>query len=89
VDEEPNEHLQVDLLAAEGQTFADQVSDTQAQGGVEAFDMLSAPDAVETTEDDGLASGEAVCVTDRPQIGNREQVDFATTRRLLHHLADR
>jgi len=59
VDEEPNEHLQVDLLAAEGQTFADQVSDTQAQGGVEAFDMLSAPDAVDLLRKSGRArSGE-------------------------------
>ena len=72
MDEEPDEHLEVGLFAAERQATAHQMGQSQAQRGVEAFDVLSASNPVQCTEDNAFVGGQAVCMTDRIEIWRRE-----------------
>ena len=69
MDEEPDEHLQVGLFAAERETSADQVGQSEAQGGVETLDVLGPTNAVQCAKNDAFIRAQAVCMTDRVQVG--------------------
>jgi len=77
VDEEPHEHLQMGLLAAERQAFPDQVGDPKAQGGIEPFDVLGAPDDVQRVEDHAGIHLETIGMTPRFEVRRGQAVPQA------------
>ena len=69
MDEEPDQHLQIDLFATERQTFPYQMSQPETPGRVEPFDVLGASNPVERTKNDALVDGQTIGVTPGFQVG--------------------
>ncbi len=72
VDEEPDQHLQVDLSAAERQTFPDQMGDPKPQGRVEPLDELRASNLVQRAENDAFVGSQTIGMTPGFQVGRGE-----------------
>ena len=60
------------LLAAERQPLADQISDPEPQGSIEAFDVLCPADDVQRTKNNAFVGTQAVGMTYGIEIRGRE-----------------
>ena len=57
MDEEPDEYFQIDLFAAERQTFSYQMSDPKPQCRVEPLNVLGASNFVQRIKNDTFTDG--------------------------------
>ena len=77
MDEEPDQHFQIDLFAAERQAFPDQMGDPKPQCRVKTFNVLGAPNDVQRSKNDTSVDGQAVGVTLGFEVGGWETLPQA------------
>lgn len=72
MDKEPDDEFEIGHLATKGEAFSHPEGQFGTEGSIEAFDVLGSSNPMPPSEDHPFVGRQAVCMTDRVQVGGGE-----------------